>query len=625
MTRRKWRLLLLIFGLPILPLFWYLDRHPWLLPGIPFEAERVGELPDLRDHGDVLLILGPSAPIASSSLEALEPSHAWSNLLEAEFGAYSLMRTGTGSSLGSQPCRIVSSSAHEQIDLAELELFVYKGGVVFFDAPCTSEGWSADLLALAGLELKGELPFPRDNLLPDFTLDAVDRDAFSRAPFPRPESAFLLAPTAADTRPLNGSTPPLFFERRWGAGKLITAAFSVARLSLTMLQGIPGRDFSLKERHGDYPDILEPDDLVLDPKLRENETPFADLLARAVAALLDPPDPARPGLPRLLWYPRDSAGLFLMTHDEDFRGGEELLQLMEQDHQLGLLPTVFVIAHPRLLEDWSRDDGRQVARLGGALGLHWNRFPMPRGLGPVEPVQLVQSLESQLNRLLPIGDPSLGIRTNRNHYLILQDGWTRTFRKLAAAGIRLDSTFGANKGRGYLFGTARPYRILDQNGLPLALRELPFVHQEDWGGADQQYFTRLLEANAARHRGALVSLFHSHLVVRETAGRQLYEHAARTALATGHRPMNFDQLLEFWEARDRARIRSERTPDEWICSIEVERDDFQLALPGASAALLSRARLDDHPLVSSRTRLGGRDCTLIPLPSGLHELKIPLR
>jgi hypothetical protein len=250
---------------------------------------------------------------------------------------------------------------------------------------------------------------------------------------------------------------------------------------------------------------------------------------------------------------------------------------------------------------------------------------MPEGLGPIEPIRRRQDLESQWNRLSSLAGPSASIRSNRNHYLVLQDGWTTSMRKLAAIGVRLDSTFGANKGRGYLFGSARPYRILDQNGQPLAIRELPFINQEDWGAADQHYFTRLLRANAQRHHGALVSLFHSHLIVRTEAGRQLFKEAARIALSTGHLPMNFDELLEFWDARQRARIRSVRTATEWICRIEVDRDDFQLALPGAPPELLARARLDGRPLSSSRTRLGARECAVIPLQSGVHELKIRLK
>jgi len=622
--RRRGLFLLLAGGFALLTV-WYLDRHPPLLPGWPKDAEQAGQAPGPRDHGDVLLMLGPARPEPAANLDALDASAAWTNLLEAEFGAYSLARVEPDRPVGLQPCRVVSASAHDQLDLGELESFIQNGGVAFLDAPSRPGDWAPGLLALAGLEQDGESPFPPSSLLPALALDAIDRDAFDASPFPRPERISKLSPTKGGATPLNGSSPALFFERRLGAGKLVTAAFSVANLYLRMLQGIPEQDFSLTERHGDYPGMIEPDDLVKDPALRENETPFADLLARAVGALLDPPDLSVPGLPRLLWYPQGSSGLFLMTHDEDFRGGAELLRLLEDGRELGLKPTVFIIAHPRVAEDWSQDDLLQVGRSGGAFGLHWNQLPMPEGLGPIEPIRRRQDLESQWNRLSSLAGPSASIRSNRNHYLVLQDGWTTSMRKLAAIGVRLDSTFGANKGRGYLFGSARPYRILDQNGQPLAIRELPFINQEDWGAADQHYFTRLLRANAQRHHGALVSLFHSHLIVRTEAGRQLFKEAARIALSTGHLPMNFDELLEFWDARQRARIRSVRTATEWICRIEVDRDDFQLALPEAPSELLARARLDGRPLSSSRTRLGARECAVIPLQSGVHELKIRLQ
>ncbi|MBI4880151.1 MAG: hypothetical protein HY812_10910, partial [Planctomycetes bacterium] len=193
----------------------------------------------------------------------------------------------------------------------------------------------------------------------------------------------------------------------------------------------------------------------------------------------------------------------------------------------------------------------------------------------------------------------------------------------AAQGIRLDSTFAANKGRGYLFGTARPYRILDENGLPLPLRELPFVNQEDWGGADQAFFTRLLERNAERHRGAIVSLFHPHLVVQTEAGAALFEHSARTALATGHQPMNFRDLLAFWDARDRAVIRSAAAGADLSVEIAVERADFVLGFPvAADGEIPVEAFLDGQSAPLGQARVGGLDYALVSLPAGEHRLTL---
>ena len=626
MNKRFWITSFLLLGAALVAVAVYLDRHPLVLPGNPADPEVIGQQPAVRNLGDIVLLLGAIKQESVGGFAALDPSFAWANLLEAEFGAYSSASSARLDPEAHQAC-IVSASAHHQVDPVKLEAFVRQGGVVFVDAPLATDGWSEQLLRLAGLRVESEepVPFPDRDLLPSTTLPEVDLRAFDEAPFARPTSWTPLRPIGEDTRALNRSDPPLLFERTLDRGRLICSAFSVARLYLTMLQGAPEEDFSLVERLGDYPDILEPDDLVRNAALRRNETPFADLLARSIGALLDQPGADGAWLPRILWYPAGSKGVYLMTHDEDFQGGASCERLLEWDQRLGIKGTVFVISHPRLAEDWSGANCERVNALGGSVGLHWNLYPMPQGLGRLEPVTYVQSLSSQIDRLSALSELTSNLRTNRNHYLILRSGWTRTFRALSAAGIRLDSTFGANKGRGYLFGTSRPYRIIDENGLPLALRELPFINQEDWGGVDEPFFSRMFEANADRHGGALVSIFHPHLVVREEAGSKLFEHAARSALSTGHVSMTFEEFLAFWEARDRARVRATGSGSDRTIQFQVDRDDLLMALPLPFNAGPCDAVLDGKPWPSDRKTLGSRPYAVIRLPSGSHELKIESR
>ncbi|MFH0947278.1 MAG: hypothetical protein V2A76_18980 [Planctomycetota bacterium] len=627
MNKRFWIAAILLTGAALLAAALYLDRHPLVLPGDPADPEVSGRQPADRNPGDLVLLVGEAGRNPAEGFAALDPSFSWANLLEAEFGAYSVVSGKSGLDPGTHQACIISPSAHHRMNLERLEAFVREGGVAFVDAPLPAEGWSEGLLVLAGLELRpgAPAPFPDQDILPPGALPETDRRAFDETPFRRTASWTPLVPIDQDSRALNLSDPPLLFERSLGQGRLICSAFSVARLYLTMLQGIPEEDFSLVERLGDYKDILEPDDLVREPALRQNETPFADLLARSIAALLDQPGENGAGLPRILWYPAGSRGVYLMTHDEDLQGGASCEWLLQWDRRLGVKGTVFVISHPRLDEDWNVLNCQQVSELGGSVGLHWNLFPMPRGLGPVEPIACIQSLSSQISRLRGLSALTSGLRTNRNHYLILRSGWTRTFRALSAAGIRLDSTFGANKGRGYLFGTSRPYRILDENGLPLELRELPFINQEDWGGADELFFSRMMEANANRYRGALVSIFHPHLVVREEAGSRLFEHAARTALSTGHVAMTFEEFLAFWEARDRARVRSSGSGSERTIQFQVDRDDFLMALPLSRPGQRIGAVMNGRPWTAEEEIIGTRPYAVIRLPGGSHDLKIEPR
>lgn len=642
-TRTKTALALL-FGATFLVVLRHFDRSPLLLPITPDEAELAGQPPAPRQQGDVLLLVDPARIDPNGQLTRFDASCAWTNLLEAEFGAYSLATPPFPDPNALEPrprAVVVSSSALPTAAPDQLERFVLDGGVLFVDIPPAGPGEARGDRLDAFIRMGGwnqdrapggrdTVEFPEQDLLPVGTLSrALSRD-FDQAFFARPPRLLDLRPDTGGDR--SGALDQvidagLFAVASRGPGRVVIARTCIAALFAGMLQGVPEADLSLRERFGDYPDILEPDDLVLDPRLRQNETPFADLLAHAVAALLDPPVESAPPLPRLMWYPAGSNGVFLMTHDEDFQGGDNALRMLEWDRRLGLSGTVFAISHPRMAEDWivTHDFVADLLKQGGSVGLHWNQYPMPRGIGPIEPVTYRMSCASQLERLTALSPALSEVRTNRNHYLILQSGWARTFRILAAQGILLDSTFGANKGKGYLFGTSRPYRILDENGLPLPLRELPFVNQEDWGGADADFFRRLLEQNGSSHKGAIVSLFHPHLVVQEDDGAWLFEQAAAAALASGHVAWNFDQMLDFWLARDRARIHSRvdpADPDRLEIELHCGRSDFLLGLPLLEDRAVSRCTLDGAPREVEFTNIAGRPFAAIALPQGSHRLSV---
>lgn len=591
---------------------WF-DNNPWTLDTAPIEVEVVGAAPaSRRATGDVLLVVDAEAiasSAASRSHAALDLSYGWMNLLEAEFGPYDIVDVGDLPTLDMRAV-VVSASALARIDGAMLGEFVTAGGVVLLDAPTRDATFPDEHLTLSGVRDGGRrLSFPVDLVPPG--LDPSDVADWLGTPVPRPPVARHLLPSDVRTIDLGHG---LFFERRVGRGKVVCAGVNVARWLTTMLQGVPTNDdFTLEERHGDYEGILEPDDLVADPRLRTNEIPFADLLMRSVARLLDPPD--APPLPRVLWFPAASQGVVLMTHDEDFQGGAATAEMHAWDERLGVKGTSFVIPHPRMEEDWT---GEQYLL---SLGLHWNRYPMPHGIGPIEPVAWVESAHEQMSRLewarlFPTS--GFSAETNRNHYLILGPTWTSTFRALAGAGIRLDSTFGANKGRGHLFGTARPYSILDENGFPLPIRELPFINQEDWGGADAAYFTRMFETNAARHKGALVLLFHPHLIVRTADGAALFEHAAKEALRTGHRPMTMEELDWDLRKRIRAKVRSKAYGSRLTVTIHLERPTG-LAFP-ESRARVSSILCSSQPVDIIRRTIGGVSHAIVAMESGDFDL-----
>jgi hypothetical protein len=530
---------------------WF-DLHPVSLSGAPQENTVDGYASALRvpSRADVVVVVGEIP--AASTFARLDLSYGLVQLLQAELGPVRVTTLAAlDANLATARALVVTASARRDVPQSTLRTFAAAGRVVVVDG---------------------------------------DGDTLGERTLPRWSSETV------------------------GRGRIVTFDSSVARRFSTLVQGQPEDDFALVQRSGDYPDILEPDDLVRDPALRSNEDPFADRLAHDFVALLDPPD-GWP-IPRVLWFPPGSNGVWLSTHDEDFRAGKRCAQIAAQNQELGIDGTFFVIPVPRVADDWvvGHDFVADIERRGGAIGLHWNQYPMVgRGLGPIEPLEYVQSCTEQAERLRGVLDASARIspevpwatangkaRTNRNHYLILRPRWSEHFRVLAANGIELDTTYGSNKGRGYLFGTARPYQALAENGLPLPIFELPFINQEDWGGADAAYFDRLFRANGTLHHGALVTLFHPHLVLETEAGRALYRSIAAVARATGHVSWTMDRMLGFWRGRLELGLTSSPTDAGLTVTLDLgntseagRAQPFAIGLPSPTAM---QVRVDGVPM-----------------------------
>lgn len=632
------RLAILLGLLLALLMLRHFDRDPIRIGGLPSakdEPRARGVPPPRSGRGDVLLHLDRrriDEAAREASFARADFSCGWIGLLESEFGAYSVVDHGDGDDKAAAPAaraQIVSSSALESVAPESLRAFLESGGSVLVDAPDGGRRWPPGWLELAGIGLA-------ESDRPELLTDVAPSEIFAPGANTKEdrhqagEKLGGLKPGVPRARPLDSQTHPLsdaeapvyferFFESGAKRGRLVIALLPIGRTFTVMTQGAPSDDrFGLKEKFGDYEGIVEPDDLVSSRDLRENELPYADMLAHSMAALLDPDPRAAPPLPRLLWFPQRSTGVVLATHDEDLRGGAKMLRLSEWDRDLGLKGTSFVIPHPRLAEDWlePRDFVAAIAGAGGAIGMHWNQFPTPRGVGPIEPVEWIAPCPEQERWLRDLLPGAKGFRTNRNHYLVLRDDWTEAYRILAARGVRLDSTLASNKGRGYLLGSARPHPLLDDRGYPLDLRELPFINQEDWGGADAAFFTRMFEANALRFGGALVTLFHPHLVVNDEAGAKLFVHVAKEALRTGHRPLTMEEMLDFWDARLAAEVHAEvRGPRTLAIRARAGRDDLQLGLPLIDA---TRVVVDGKDL--PRRRIGAREFALLALPAGDAEI-----
>jgi hypothetical protein len=198
------------------------------------------------------------------------------------------------------------------------------------------------------------------------------------------------------------------------------------------------------------------------------------------------------------------------------------------------------------------------------------------------------------------------VRLCRLHYLMWDTEWARPFAQLAAAGIRLDSSYGPDwHCKGYLFGTAYPFHPLDPNGLPFTLWELPYEHSEMDEGASPEWLTHLADNSCAGDHAAIVSLFHPPFFsFAPSADTYRFWRAAPGLMARlGHPALNLEQVRRFMAARE-------------------ETELGILRVPGAKSAVQYRA--PDADASGLRLSLGtrGTAAELIPL-KGAGQVAVP--
>ncbi|MEW6746276.1 MAG: hypothetical protein AB1486_26340 [Planctomycetota bacterium] len=615
--RLRWIAALTLVGGALLLLRW-LDQHPVHLAFLdgPFGPERGGEVLLDEGPGDILLVVDPAAigrAGAGGRFSTADWSYAWLNLLAQEAGS---VRVCTADGLERAmrfPRRVVVLTRSCGNDAAwppALSDFVEQGGVLVVEQP------RGEPAGAAGLEITGEEVVLASVGAGAGPLGEAELDAaLGRL---REEVRCVSAVPAPGARVLLGTQGrPLVTERGVGAGRVVAVLLDVGRILVANQQGCPTHDdYRMEERHGDYAGIVEPDDLVRDAALRENEIPHVDLFEELLFDLVRPE-----GLPTIARSPAGSRGIYLLTHDEDFQGGAKCAALLDVSEPLGSRGSFMVIAHDRIGELYhdDRDWFEALAGRGAEIGWHLNRYePMPVGFWKIEPLRLMYGSEGQLAHLRESARAAGPILSNRNHYLTWHDRYTRVYRLLAAVGIRIDSTCGSNKGRGYLFGTGSPFTPLDTNGLPFPLFEVPFLNQETWGGADLAFFMRLLETNGQRYHGAFVSIFHPHLDfldprIEGIGGKELLRRILVKARAEGHAFLTLSELASFERARRSATVQSRWREGE--LAIEARADGEGLALlvparPGLTVTL-NGAPLDGASLERQEKR--GKEYWIVPL------------
>lgn len=550
---------------------------------------------------------------------------AWLNTLEQEFGAGRVLDCAAfaADSLRGLGLLVVSAGVRERLAPAQVEAlraWTRAGGALVVELPA---GPLARWCGLAGERLAPDPAAPLAPLEPDSAF-LPPRPGLARLPIYT--RLYREAPAPAGTRVLAQLAGwPALGVRPEGRGWLFDVRFDFGLFLAATQQGRPDENGRIASR---YPGILsmerlESNDLMVDSTYHANAVPIADLLERALMQEVR----RRTGLPALWYWPDGVAGVYGMTHDDEgYASKAEWMPLDETAR--GVTSTCFLIPGPEL----EAPTPRRLIEGGHAVGLHWNRYfeevaGLPK-LGPFLQEVSVYKQAAQLRALLP---PGRRLRTNRLHYLLWMPDPVRPFRQLQAAGIELDSSYGPDFNcRGYMFGTAFPFRPLDDSGLPLDILELPYQHSEFDGGTDSTFIAGLARESGQGDHAAILSLFHPPFWMWTPSVDIYHLWRALPALMAGwgQRPMNLEQVLDFMHARRATRLTCARTAEDslgalrWSVRAEPPAGEEHLVLTWPAAVNGRALRVSGaptRPLVS----LGGSRWVAVQL-TGPTTLEVSL-
>ncbi len=487
----------------------------------------------------------PAGGKVAARFSAADWGRAWEDAL-SRYGPLPARIELSGSEIGARLAGrrviVVTRSAAARADdstIAALGRWVERGGTLALELP--DRRWAPCVAAWAAGD-------PRPVSLARSPLAELE-------PLAAPaESLPVLVPAAplqvsqsCDTLLVLAGTPAAVMAAR-GQGRVLVLGFDLGRWLVSLQQGVPAEDFTVRRDSpgGGEPDILQTDDLVAAPSPPRRLIPWADRLQQVLIGRLM----AGAGVARWRLLPHAARGIYLCSHDEEGVGDRWLFYA---PHELrnGWPATWFVVPHGRITPAGYSELSRGRLEVGAHPDLRpqprrfrwwafWRTLPRRRADLATE----VESVRAALRRLS--GGPEL--RLNRLHYLEWSSGYADRFLVLVRHGIRLDSSYGPDRGGfGYVFGTGLPFRPLDANGHPLPIWEAPLQAQDDREFEPAEVLSLFHHGEGS----GIGLIFHTtSMSSRPKASRlDIYLSAPEWARRAGFETMTYGELLDFWEAR----------------------------------------------------------------------------
>ncbi len=471
---------------------YYLNSAPYVLEA---DVETSDGIEITRQaESDVLIVLDYEA-IGNSGPGFAERdfSVAWINLFEQEIGPVSIATPSSLSMEVLEESRVVvlTSSVSDQVPEALLEKLrqhALDGNTVVVERP---EGKLRDTFSAngrAGSRDGQQLTFARGLA-----------DAYADELLEMPLSTQFIGSTAPRdnaTTHLSIDGAPAVYAAPIGEGTAITIDFDLGEQLVALQQGRPDDDFRVAaSSHQVTP---RTSDLIMDPALRTNPVPYADLLERFIIyGVIGEYTP----LPAFWLFPGGADGALIAIHEDQSLGdGGGWMLDYETDHRAvsTLLSTV---------DAGLTASGAAVSqRMGGEIGLAWKKAGTPLeltervGVGKLEPLARPVGLSAQIDEITDTL-PSGAVRSTRIAGSWWDTRWAAPFESLAAENVRIDTSYSPAPGSGYAFGTGFPFLVVDDQGQPLGVRELPVVYPS--GVTEGPELAELIEASQEGHHQAI--------------------------------------------------------------------------------------------------------------------------
>ena len=318
-------------------------------------------------------------------------------------------------------------------------------------------------------------------------------------------------------------------------------------------------------------------------------------------------------IPRIWYFPNAVPCIAYFNGDSDGMDREDYLNVVSTVEKYGGRYTVYLMQQHYEVVDRALE--KELRTKGHSFGQH---IILDWQVGVDEAkARVAQELERFREHY---GYPPL---TNRGHCLIWA-GWTEMARFLSGGGVRMDQNFIPRRyyRHGYLNGSGRPVKFMDENGALLDLYEQN-THITDDGSIEDLKFLvsgysredvirtalKMLDDCAGRYHGVFQPAFHPHLTTQSVMW--LLEALLERCWERNIPMVGGDEWVRFNDARREVAVR------ELACDAEAGRATFVLlgktAVDGLTwmlparynGRLLKSIRVDGQEAPWTRKRLKG--------------------